>query len=233
MKHAPDDLYVQVGVYSLTTDGVKHINVSEIYIHSDWEIISEIRYDADIAIILLKDNATIKNYIRPVCMPPDDDDDVDGAIGFVVGWGVTEEIPQQSIITALNNTYCYTTNSYVNYPLSIRTFCGQSTFGSPIKKISGGGFFVLSGSVWVQYGISIEVASETGDLDADRFVVLTNIRSFKKWIVDTVTLSGGVVGEAIQLQNKLHCEFAYLYYSYVIKWMMNKLLLHLIPDTLA
>lgn len=213
MKYVPDDLYVQLGMYSLTASlvgGVKNISVSEIHVHHEWEGASEIRYDADIAIILLSDNVTFTNHILPVCMPPDDEVS-DGVKGFIVGWGVAEDIPKHALITALNNTYCYTTTYYVDYPLSARTFCGQRGGEMPIKNISGGGFFVLSGSTWVQSGISVEIV--TGNLDADRFVVLTNVRSYKDWITNTVKLSGGVVGEITQMKINLHCEYSYLYYT--------------------
>lgn len=202
-----------LGAYGLTTNSssaTKHINVSEIHVHPDWKEFSEARYDADIAIILLNDSVIFTNFIQPVCMPRDDDV-TDAARGFIVGWDVEEQTPKQSVITTFNNLFCYTTNSQVILPLSTRMFCGIGEAGTPIRYVSGGGFFVLSGSAWVQYGIAVKLTSVTGRSEENSFIVLTNVNSFKSWITYTVKQSGDAVGEAIKMKINVTCEYVHIY----------------------
>lgn len=112
----PADISVRLGAYNLTdrseSDAVNR-SVMQILIHPDWNV-NEENYDGDIAILVLTENITFSNHIRPVCMPPVDYF-LDGLPGTVVGWGKTEngtaeDIPRKIEVNALNDTYCYETS---------------------------------------------------------------------------------------------------------------------------
>lgn len=108
-----DEITVRLGAYNLTDPGEKDAvnrNVMQIFVHPDWNVTDE-KYDADIAVLVLDANLTFSNHIRPICMPPADYL-IDGIVGTVVGWGKTENgtaegIPRKIEINALNDTYCY------------------------------------------------------------------------------------------------------------------------------
>lgn len=91
----PTELLVRLGAYNLTNireTGAVNRNVSEIIVHPDWEVYED-DYDADIAILVLSDHVPYTNYIRPVCLPFEDDATDISAVdvdGYVVGWGLPD-----------------------------------------------------------------------------------------------------------------------------------------------
>lgn len=113
---SPDEITVRLGAYNLTdrseSDAIDRI-VSAIHIHPDWKF-NEERYDGDIAVLALNENISYSNHVRPVCMPPSRYL-IDGLVGTVVGWGMTENktaegIPKKIEIDALSDTDCYETD---------------------------------------------------------------------------------------------------------------------------
>lgn len=148
-----------LGAYNLSVRerGVVQREVNDIYVHPDWKVYDD-KYDADIAIFVLSKAVHFTHYIRPVCMPAHDVI-FDGVRGSIVGWGIADngkanlEFPRRAVTNALNASLCLTKDPYLAFLSSTRTFCGSCGDGSPNKGDSGGGFFVLSGSVWIQFGI--------------------------------------------------------------------------------
>lgn len=64
---------VLLGAYNLdlkVESGAQQKDVNEIYVHPDWSAVS-IKYDADLAILVLKEIVEFTRYIRPICMPDD------------------------------------------------------------------------------------------------------------------------------------------------------------------
>lgn len=85
VKLTPEEVVVLLGAYNLDVrveSSVQQKEVAEIHVHSDWKVFSE-KYDADIAIFVLKEPMVFTSYIRPVCIPENDDafPDVKGSIG--------------------------------------------------------------------------------------------------------------------------------------------------------
>lgn len=106
-------------------------NVTQIYVHPDWKYNDE-KYDADIAILVLNENLTFSDHIRPVCMPPRNFL-IDGLSGTVVGWGKTENgtaegIPRKIEVNALNDMNCYETDQGI-----ARYFSSCNDFNSPSR----------------------------------------------------------------------------------------------------
>lgn len=117
---------------------------------------------------------------------------------------------------ALNDSYCYTTDRFLAIFSSQRTFCGGGEGGSPNKGDSGGGFFVLSGSVWMQYGIiSASIADSSGAVLPNTFSVYTNVKSFKNWIENIVQRSegdensGSLATSTEKPKVKFYCNFEF------------------------
>lgn len=213
---------MHLGTHNLTAtteNGIIQANVTEIYINPDWDPYDD-RYDADLAILALNHNIIFTALIRPVCMPSDSVK-IDGATidisGTIVGWGFTKnniinEMPRQALVTALNDSYCYSIDNFMALYTSNRTFCGGFGDGNPNYGDSGGGFYsVASENVWVQHGIISAIrTSETGQIIPNSLAVYTNVMSFRSWIVKTVKQSGSRVGEAM---TKINVTLSCQYYS--------------------
>lgn len=195
----------------------KHANITEITVHPDWERFSKTSLDADIAILVLDNSVTLTHDVQVVCLPSDGDV-IDDAKGFIAGWDLEQRTPKHSIINVFNYSYCLDETHILSTTLPSHTFCGGAERASILKTVTGGGFFISSGSdpVWVQYGVAVSVTNGTGNLNDQKIVSLMNVALFKTWIVDTVRQSGGVVGEAITGRSNLECNFVHLYYSYVV-----------------
>lgn len=193
----PEKLVVRLGAYNLTDisefNGL-HRNVSEIYVHPEWDVYED-NYDADIAILVLRDFVTYTSYIRPICMPEDDPviDVSDIGVGYIVVWGseknkANEEIPRLIVTSALNNSYCYSTDVGIVMYSSARSFCGWSV-EPPSKSDSGGGFFLNLNFTWVQHGIISAIPTNvTGIVNAKSVSVNTKVADFKDWIDGIIKL---------------------------------------------
>lgn len=192
----------------------------ETNVHPDWRQHSD-KYDADIAILVLSESVPFTFYIRPVCMPADDFI-IDGARGSIVGWGIADngtkphlQYPIHANTNALNASYCLTTDPYLSFLSSTRTFCGSGGDGVPQQGDSGGGFFVLSGSAWIQYGIiSALRVNASGISDINSFAVYTKVKLFTNWISETVSKSGGEV-MTVNSKKKIEVDCNYSYRSYL------------------
>lgn len=169
--------------------GAEQRNVSEIHLHPDWDAYNE-KYHADIAILFFDVRVMYSNLIRPICLPSEDtiiDDDVSG---FIVGWGLTDNgtephtsFPRQASTHALSGKNCYTTDPIIAVYSSNSTFCGRSETGWPNKGDSGGGFFVVSRSAWVQFGlISVSGTNGTGHIAGNPFAIYQNVKLYMDWI---------------------------------------------------
>lgn len=192
--------------------GVKHANITEIHVHPDWESISKTSLDADIAILVLNSAIVLTNDIQVACLPSDGDS-IDNATGFIIGWDSVQLTPKRSTINVFNNSHCYAETHILSAHVPPHTFCGGAEEVSFLKEVSGGGFLINSGSVWVQHGVAASVTNVSGSLKDQTIVSLVNVALFKIWIIDTVRQSGGVIGEAIKGKINLECNFIHLYYS--------------------
>lgn len=189
-----DDIVVLLGAYNLLSTvekGTVHREVNAIHVHKQWKVYG-LKYDSDIAILELSESVTFTYFIRPVCMPTDDIT-IEDTRGSIVGWGLDDngmmhlELPKHAITIARNHSYCLTTDPILATLSSTRTFCANGGDGVPQQGDSGGGFFALSGSSWVQYGIiSALRVNATGIFDLNSFAVYTNVKLFKRWIEDIV-----------------------------------------------
>lgn len=211
------DIEVRLGAYNLTAkweEGVVLRNITDIYIHPDWNEYDD-RYDADLAILVLNEKVIFTNTISPISFPADgvvfDGDRINNINGTIVGWGLAtnkihEEIPKQAAIKAFSNSHCFLTYSGIASISSTRTFCAGSEEGSPSEGDSGGGFFVDTGTEWVQYGIiSSRRTNEIGHVVRDLVSVYTNIKSFKNWIMKIIEESKSSANQI------LHCSYYEMY----------------------
>lgn len=173
--------------------GSKTYSAQQIVLHHDWDFNDE-RYDADIALVILKDVVEFSLYIRAACLPSSGYTEVTGD-GTIVGWGKNyngtgryfEPEPSKLIIPAINGTHCYTTFNLLARYVSNRAFCGgyENQGKSPCAGDSGGGFYTFDtlSESWIVYGIICGslVGTEYG-CDVNKFSVYTNVSWFIDWL---------------------------------------------------
>lgn len=106
---------------------------SEIFIHPEWNPFN-LKYDADIAALILDDEVPYTKYIRPVCLSPTE---IISTEGFVTGWGKSEDntkdhenIPKQIKIPIHVNEDCFLESNEFTRISSKRTICGGSRDGT-------------------------------------------------------------------------------------------------------
>lgn len=81
----PDDIIVLLGRYNLKLIGERGSefrDVSRIFVHPDWKNYS-VKYDADLALVVLDQEIVFSRFIQPVCMT-DDPEISDCDHGFAV-----------------------------------------------------------------------------------------------------------------------------------------------------
>lgn len=169
----------------------------KIILHPDWNF-NSMRYDSDIAIVVMQDQVDFSDMIRPICLPPQSYSAF-SLIGTVVGWGKSEnsrngfhdETPSKMSIPTINATHCYTTFPQLASHSSNSLFCGgfNNEGKAPCLGDSGGGFYVKAkDSKWVTMGIvSGAIAEMTRGCDINKFSLYTNVARFTEWITQVMT----------------------------------------------
>lgn len=193
---------------------IKQANVSDFLFHPNW---NQTTLEANVAVLVLSNSIALTTDIQIVCLPADDDV-INDAKGFLVGWDLMQQTPKHSNVTVMNNSHCNTENHILDLFLSHQTFCAGGDKNLLTKKVSGGGFFTTYGSAWVQHGIAMEVVRGTfSDLATSNETIafLTRVYPYNSWIVDAVRQTGGEIGEATKGKIILDCDFIRLYVSYV------------------
>lgn len=176
--------------------------ITQIIIHPDWKP-DHLSYDADIAIVVLRDKIEFTPHIRPVCLPPRSDSEVTGS-GTVVGWGLSnnsvesgthEKTPIELQIPAINASHCYTRFHDLVYASSTRMFCGgyDNQGKGPCSGDSGSGYYALnsysSPSFVIQGIVSVAQVDNLKKCDVNKYSLFTNVGRFVDWIEEK-TLQG-------------------------------------------
>lgn len=178
-----------LGKYNLEKEERNEIksNVDKIYVNPDWVVQSQ-ELDADLAILVLNLKVSFTKYIRPVCLPSGDDEQINRLNGAIAGWGLIDNLNtpatvlKHANISVMDAAICLTRDKSLAQISSKRTFCALGD-GSPNEGDSGGGFFTHKNRRWVQYGIVSSIrANARGEVEDGAYSVYTNIREFKDWI---------------------------------------------------
>ncbi|XP_037031319.1 uncharacterized protein LOC119070897 [Bradysia coprophila] len=181
-----DDIYALVGRFDLTINEERSIkaDIKKIIVHPNWSS-NDIRYDADISILMLKHRVEFTDNIQPVCLPGSDEP-VFEIRGLVVGYGksesgaIHENTPRKVEISSYTNDHCFFSDYQFARFGSPRTFCAGERGKTPCQGDSGSGFYVDEKSVWKILGVvSSATVQECGSND---FVLFTNVVKFTDWI---------------------------------------------------
>lgn len=83
----------------------------DIHVHGDYDTV---KFDSDIALILLDEPVELTSRVQPVCLPTNrstEENLVDGQLGVVTGWGTTEdktyaEVLKQAVVPVVSAKAC-------------------------------------------------------------------------------------------------------------------------------
>ena len=82
-------------LHTLSTGSEVVIKASKIVRHEDYKLGS---YDADIALVKLESPVKYNAFIKPVCLPEQDDNERNGESCYVTGWGKLKEGGSQATV---------------------------------------------------------------------------------------------------------------------------------------
>ncbi|XP_013142043.1 PREDICTED: serine protease gd-like, partial [Papilio polytes] len=197
-------LTIYLGKHNLRTSvrGVKIRLVEDIIVHPEYNSSS---YSHDLSIIQMIESVPYTDYVRPACMWPDDQTQLNSVIGkkgSVVGWGfdetgvATEEltlvempvVDQETCIRSYSEFFARFTSQYTycagyrDGALDKRTGTRKST--SVCNGDSGGGMvFEMNGSWYLRGLVSLSVARQNEyRCDPTHYVVFTDLAKFLPWI---------------------------------------------------
>jgi secreted trypsin-like serine protease len=204
---ALDSFYAFIGKYNLKADesGATRGLISSIRMHPDWDYNST-RYDADIALLVLKDKITFGTFVQPACLPTPTTN-VFNTSGTIVGYGLTENLtttndnrPKFVEILSTDNENCFWDSHTFQVFGSRRTFCAGEQGKRACRGDSGGGFYVKSSGIYIVNGV---VSAGSPDCNEDRFAVFTNVPKFVEWIRQEIAKDGvEVQGSSVTLECK-------------------------------
>ncbi|KAJ6628670.1 Plasma kallikrein [Pseudolycoriella hygida] len=188
-----DDIYAYIGRFDLTAneETSRKSDIKQIIIHPNWST-NDIRYDADISILMLKNRVEFTDNIQPICLPSPTDQ-VFKIKGTVVGYGKSElgglheNIPRRVEIASYTNDDCFFSDYQFARIASPRTFCAGERGKTPCQGDSGSGFYIDVRSSWKILGIvSSTTVQECGSND---FVLFTNVAKYTDWILSEMIKS--------------------------------------------
>jgi hypothetical protein len=177
-----------------------------IQIHPDWDY-STVKYDADIAVLVLKDKVTFGTYIQPACLPTPTTS-VFNTRGTIVGYGqsetteIHENRPKFVEIASIENEECLWNSQLFYLAGSKRSFCAGELGKNPCRGDSGGGFYVQNGDSYTVNGI---VSAGSTNCSASQFVMFTSVPKFVVWIRQEMAQEDG--DEEQGIGTTLVCQF--------------------------
>jgi secreted trypsin-like serine protease len=166
---------------------------SSFRIHPDWDYESQ-KYDADIAVLVLKNTITYGTFVQPACLPSPTTN-VFNVHGTVVGYGLTENTttnenrPKFVEINSIENEDCLWDSRIFQVAGSKRSFCAGDWGKNPCRGDSGGGFYTRNAEVYTINGI---VSAGAYDCDQGQYVVFTNVPRFIEWVRNEMTTDDAV-----------------------------------------
>uniref|UniRef100_W5MLB6 complement subcomponent C1r n=1 Tax=Lepisosteus oculatus TaxID=7918 RepID=W5MLB6_LEPOC len=193
-----ESLEVYVGDNDVENILKNKLSVEAVFPHPGFSQ-SSTSFDNDLALIKLKEPVTVNRHIMPLCLPPEGTPYSPGSVGYVSGWGVTEEdtisnrlkfirLPvveqekcrssiesqrgrQRDIPTLTENMFC------AGLPEGGKDTCqGDSGGAFTLQKGGSGGAFYAAGIV--SWGIK---CGEKGT-----YGVYTKVGNYLSWIKETM-----------------------------------------------
>jgi len=191
------DFSVLLGVHSHKKpeeEGGISVKVKSIHVHPDWN--TDVRsYDANIAILELKNDVQFNNFIQPICLADDETEITQFPIGTVVGFGIITDLNKNKM-TSISNVAKKLEIPFRNYHdcskespvhrdfISARMFCGGPADGRGVcRGDGGGGVYVLYNEKFYLRGLtSSTLLNDDYKCDTHKQALFTDITMFYDWI---------------------------------------------------
>jgi len=163
--------------------------VQSIQVHPDWNPRSKL-FDANLAILVLKDPVEFSQFIKPVCLLDPTSDLSFNMKGIVVGYGSSENsdsshevIPKSINVPILSDDDCSDESPIISRLLSSSTFCGGKNTGTGIcAGDAGAGLFVTDGDTFYLRGV-VPVPLKRRNLCINNsFSIFVDILKFYNWL---------------------------------------------------
>ncbi|CAG7835866.1 unnamed protein product [Allacma fusca] len=186
----PSNLQILLKEQDLAVDQetlTKKVDVAEIIMHEGYD---RRTIDNDIALIKLESPVTLsEEFIRPACLPANNENDFDGLVATAAGWGTTSQGGSQSsvllkvAVPIISNKVCNSNETKYQGKISPNMICAgvlgvggkdacQGDSGGPLT-IPNGGRTTLIGVVSWGYGCA----------KADSPGVYTRVARYPDWIL--------------------------------------------------
>ncbi|XP_031330073.1 limulus clotting factor C-like isoform X2 [Photinus pyralis] len=198
----PKNVVVYLGKYYLqrfNNVGIQDRPVEEIVPHPKYDAAT---YRNDIAIVKLEAPVDVTDYVRPVCLWPDEVNlsSVIDKQGTVVGWGfdetgkVTETLMQAKMPVVSDDVCVQSFPEFFVRFTSPSTYCAGFRNGTSVCNGDSGGGMVFprqtaNGRVWELRGlVSISVALQNQfKCDTAHYVVFTDSAKYLEWIKEVIS----------------------------------------------
>uniref|UniRef100_A0A336M0I6 CSON009299 protein n=1 Tax=Culicoides sonorensis TaxID=179676 RepID=A0A336M0I6_CULSO len=190
-----DEIVVFVGRNNIddwTEQGYITPKVRKVIVHPQYKEKDQFNYDADIALITLKQTIKFTQYVRPICLWDGSTKitEIISQVGIVVGWGRDEagsvtSTPNKVEMPIVSESTCLRSHESYRYLTSNRTFCaGRRDGAGPCNGDSGGPLALFKNGRWYIRGIvsTSLYDTETNSCDVKNYVVFTDIAQFLPWI---------------------------------------------------
>uniref|UniRef100_A0A3P9LNH8 Transmembrane serine protease 4a n=2 Tax=Oryzias latipes TaxID=8090 RepID=A0A3P9LNH8_ORYLA len=176
---------VMSGHSGMTTAGASYVD--KILVNNDYR---PEKQDYDIALIRLSSPITVRDYRKPVCLPPKDLGLVNQSPLAVTGWGYREEegtvssTLQEADVPLIDWNTCSSSSLYGSF-LTRRMICAGYTEGKvdACKGDSGGPLVYFLPHQWTLVGV---VSWGIGCARANKPGVYTNVDEMLNWIYTTI-----------------------------------------------
>lgn len=155
----PRQVSVALGAHNLKNNGEigrYNVGVKNITLHDNWNPATN-EYDGDIAIIKMADKIRFNNFMRPVCLPVEEVNDVNN--GEVASWGVYDDvgtvsfIPRKIEMPIVNKLKCLKEEKGLIDTIWDEAFCAGKRGAGVCQGDSGAGFYVSKNGKFYLRGI--------------------------------------------------------------------------------
>lgn len=200
-RRVPDDIVLHFGIYDLKQRYATGSEIKEIVLHPDWNT-NDDSYDADIALLKLRNSITFSNSVSPICLWPENVNGI--AKGTIVSWSEPEEddpgywnhehdlfhtYPYQFNMPIRSNTECFFMQPRFKAISSQRTFCAGGLNSGQCLEVgnSGASMAVEIGKKFYFRGIVSASFIDIAGCDNITFTLFTDVLTHKSWIIENIT----------------------------------------------
>lgn len=198
-RRSPSHIVVFFGIYDLRRKNATGLEIQEIVLHPDWNPLDE-HYDADIAILKLRNLVAFSDLVSPICLWPNDDGVMKGT---VISWTDPQEddpgywnhihdplhnYPQRFSLPIRSKSECFLMQPRFKSIASARSFCAGGLNSGQCLEVgnSGASMAVQTQGKFYLNGIVSASFIDIAGCDNITFTLFTDVMKFKSWIVETV-----------------------------------------------